>query len=393
MPDDLKPLVAFLKKAARQSYSSSSTFTSGSKHENFINSSKQQCTVKLRYSENLQAHAKYLKNYMVQKDKDEVSKKPELFGNVSREEYIKRMAKAEKNVYKNGKQKTIKTSRHFKWILSPEENLSEEVLKEYTKCFVQRLEQATGYKFVWQAAIHTDTAHNHVHLLINGVDMNGNVIKGFSKDLIKNYAREFSQEILTRMCGNRDPELKRKARANRCYAERWTEFDQVISDMCIKDKDKEYIGHIGKVDNKEIKTRLDFLQSLNLADIKDGKYYIKKDFEEKLRAFGRYNTFREAQSYVKNGENMKLYTKEMGNIKGTIRKVYSMNDEDIWNNGIVLENEETGESYYVPSFNPVNKKVGQHIKIVTKKDEGGKEHIKFENIQAVENESGFSYTD
>lgn len=329
---------------------------------------------------------KYLKNYMVQKGKNEVIDKPKLFGNVSQEEYIKRIAREKEAVNKRGKKKKVTRSRHYKWILSPEMNLDEAVLKEYTKCFVKRLEQITGYKFVWQAAIHQDTAHSHVHLLINGVDMNENIIKGFSKDVIQKYAREFSQDILTDMCGKRDAELKRKARSNRCYAERFTEFDEMLIKACEKDEKCNSTNYMGYINSKgisdlELQNRLDFLKSINLADMINGKYYLKKDFEQKLRNYGRYNTFRDAQSYVQNGYDMKLYTKDMGEIKGTIRKVYSMNDEDIWNNGIVLEDEETGAAYYVPSFNPVNKKVGDKIKVVIKSSEGNRRsQMKFEDI-------------
>lgn len=392
-PDDVRPLVNLLKKASHITYVSN--YSNNYFHNSFINSSKQQCVVKFRYSDNIQAHAKYLKNYMVQKDKEEISKKPELFGNVSTDEYISRMDKEKKTFYKNGKMKTKTTSKHFKWILTPEENLSEEVLKEYTKCFIQRLEQITGYKFVWQAAVHQNTKHNHVHLLINGVDLNGKRIDRFSKDIIKNYAREFSQEILTNICGYRSNELKKQARTNRIYAERFTEFDKKIQSLCIKEKDSKFLGYIGKDCGDDIFKRLEYLESINLAEVIDGKFYIKKDFEERLKNYGKYNTFREAQSLVKNGEAMKLYLSEMGEIKGTIRKVYSMNDEDIWNNAMVIENEKTGESFFVPSFNPITLKPGQNIKVVPKKDpKGGVDRTTFKDIDIVKKDDGtWSYGD
>ncbi len=386
-PDDLRPLVSLLKKASKIKDVSAYPYIGN--FNSFINSSLQQCTVKFRYSDNIQAHSKYLKNYMVQKDKDEITKKPELFGNVSREEYIARMDKEKKTIYKNGKPKTRTTSRHFKWILSPEENLSEEVLKEYTKCFIKRLEEITGYKFVWQAAVHTNTKHNHVHVLINGVDMDGKNIKRFSKDVIKNYAREFSQEILTNICGYRSAELKKQARQNRIYAERFTEFDKQIRILCIKKEDDKYLGSIGKNCGDEIFKRLEFLESLNLVDVINGKFYVKKDFEEQLKAFGRYNTFRESKEFVKDGENMEVYSSEMGEIKGTIRKVYNMNDEDVWNNGVVLENEETGKSYYVPSFDPVYKKIGQTVKVVPKnKKDVGTYKTTFKDISVIKKNNG-----
>lgn len=387
-PDDLRPLLSLLKKVNKENISYTNNY-----HNTFITSDKQQCTVKFRYSDSKACHSKFLNGYMVQKYKDNVKVKPQLFGNVSKEEYLKRMDNEKRNVRINGKWKTRKCSRHYKWILSPEKNLDDEVLQEYTKAFVTRLEQTTGYKFVWQAAIHRDTDHPHVHLLINGVDMNGKRIKSFSKDVIQNYAREFSEEILTNMCGNRDSELKRKARENRIVAARWTEFDTTIKQMVhTKNVDEKYLGYLNDPKSGEIKDRLIYLHSLGLADFENGKYYIKKNFEELLRTYGRYNTLRDAEKYVKNNSEIKIYKKEMGEIKGTIRHVYSMNDEDVWNNGVVLENENTGEFFFVPSFDPVRNKEGDNIKIVNRlesTDDGRRKEVtSFEKVQKVQREDG-----
>lgn len=335
---------------------------------------------------------------MVQKYKDSVKEKPVLFGNVSKEEYVKRMAEIRRKIYINGKQKWRKESRHYKWILSPEKDLDNDVLQEYTKAFVTRLEQATGYHFVWQAAVHRDTDHPHVHVLINGVDMYGKEIRHFSKDVIQNYAREFSQEILTKMCGERDEELKRKARERRVVSERWTEFDQDIKNMLhFRNLKEGYCGWVNDPKSGEIKNRLVFLHSIGLAEYENKKYYIKDDFENLLKTYGRYNTVRDAEKYVTNNTELKIYTEEMGEIKGTIKHVYSMNDEDVWNNGVVMENEKTGEFYFVPSFNPVNNRVGDSVKISTKlkqKYDGVKKETSFEKINKIQRDDGsWDYTD
>lgn len=371
-PDDLRPLLTMIKKINRgleqnnvyhQNYSNT-----------FITSTKQQCTVKFRYSDNKACHFKFLNGYMVQKYKKEVTKKPELFGNVSKEEYQKLMANS--SVIKFGR--TIKTSRHYKWILSPEKNLDEDTLKEYTRCFVMRLEQTTGYKFIWQAAVHQDTEHPHVHLLINGVDKDGRKIKGFSKDVIQNYAREISSEILTKFCGERDRETILKARENRVKAKRWTEFDNTILMMMNHTEETGYMGYVNSASDSEVRNRLAFLKEFGLAEFKNGKYYLKKNYQSELKTVGRYNVFTDAKQYV-NGE-LKLYNKEMGEIKGKIKKVYTMNDEDVWTNACVIENEETGGCYFVPSFNPVGKKEGDNIKVVLSKSETGKEQVMFRKV-------------
>ena len=322
---------------------------------------------------------------MVQKNKDNVKEKPVLFGNVSKEEYLKRKAEVIKPVYKNGKLKIVKQSRHYKWILSPEKNLDDDVLQEFAKAFVTRMNQISNYELVWQAAIHRDTSHPHIHILVNGVDMNGKEVKGFSKDVIKNYSHEVCQEILTKFCGERDTELKRAARERRFTAERWTEFDQTIKDYMKPANENGFCGFIFNPGNGELKTRLDYLKEIGLAKYEDNKYFIKDNFEERLRIYGKYNTFRDAEKYVSNNSELKFYKAEMGEIQGTVRHVYSMNDEDVWSNGLVLEAED-GQFYYVSSFNPIKHKAGSKIKISQKKHSEGSKYKEQTVIQKIKDD-------
>lgn len=333
---------------------------------------------KFRFGETLSGHKQYLTKYMVQKDKENVKDKPVLFGNVTKEEYLKRIHVIKKPEYKNGKQIWKKESRYFKWILSPEKTLDDDVLQEFTKAFVIRLGQISGYDLMYQAAIHRDTAHPHVHIVINGVDMNGKILKKrpFTKDVIKNYAREICQEVLTKFCGERDYELKQAARENRITAERWTEFDQTIKEHLHQSNEEKYCGYIIKPLDGELKARLDFLDKLGLADYKDNKYFLKSNFEERLRIYGRYNIFRDAERYVPSGADLKMYKAEMGEITGKILHVYSMNDEDVWNNGVVMQNEKDGNYFFVPSYNPVNKKDGDRITVMQEKSDGGRKKDK-----------------
>lgn len=340
---------------------------------------------KFRFGETLDGHKQYLTKYMVQKNKDEVKNKPVLFGNVTKEEYLKRIYTEKKPVFKNGKMTWKKNSPYFKWILSPEKTLDDDVLQEFTKAFMTRLGQISGYEFMYQAAIHRDTAHPHVHIVINGVDMNGKVLKKrpFTKDVVKNYAREICQEVLTKFCGERDYELKQAAREHRITAERWTEFDQVIKDHLHITNEEGYCGYMKKPLDGEIKARLDFLEKLQLAEYKDNKYFLKSNFEEMLHVYGRYNTFRDAEKYVTNNSDLQFYKPEMGEIHGTVRHVYTMNDEEVWTNGVVLE-AENGKFYFVPSYNPIYDKEGSKVKISQKKPDGDsrrKEQTVIEKVQ------------
>ena len=377
--DDVRRLVNVLKKANHHTehfVGSSGVFGN---HKSFINSFQQQCTVKFRYSDSLETHKKFLKYYMVQKNKDDVIEKPVLFGNVTTEEYLKniRIKKIPTNKKtKNGKPIFKKESRNYRWILSPEEQLDDDALKKLAENFVSRLGQMAGHNLMWQAAIHRNTSHPHVHILINSVDMQGKTVKGFSPYVVKTFAREASQEILTNLCGERSPELRRMAREGRVTKERWTEFDQFIKDWKHETDEPGYCGYMNLMNDGEIKGRLDYLTKIGLASYRNKRYYIKDDFEEKLKTYSRYNTFRDAERYIPKGADLKMYKAEMGEITGNIMHVYSMNDEDVWNNGIVMQDEKTGGYYFVPSYNPVNKCEGERVTVSQQKADGGRKKDK-----------------
>lgn len=289
--------------------------------------------VKLHYGNNKKSHLAFLNTYMPQNNKNAISEKPELFGNIPLDEYKSKI-----------------TGRHFKWILSPETQLSSDELKAFTRLFVQRMEQQTGRTYNWQAAVHTDTGHNHVHLVINGKDVDGNAFRRFAPGFIKSFARENAQEILTQCYGERTREQIAAAKNRRVRASRFTEYDETISECLVHTQafGERYEGFFPGRASDEIKARLEHLKTLELADYTDGKYFLKKNWTEDLRAVGRYNMYLEARKYVGMYSNLRLYTSDVGLITGKIKHIYRMNDEDIWTNAVVIENEKEKRAFYVP---------------------------------------------
>lgn len=330
--DDLRDLNQLLRhQLLRQSTKKRSHFPSFPK-PSFINTRSQICTVKLNYGNNKKSHLAFLHTYMPQKDKDAIAEKPELFGNIPLDEYKAKI-----------------TGRHFKWILSPETQLSTDELKAFTRLFVQRMEQQTGRIYDWQAAVHTDTGHNHVHLVLNGKDANDNSFR-FSPGFVKSFARENAQEILTQCYGERTREQIEAAKNRRVTASRFTEYDEIISESLVHDEmtDERYEGVFPGRASEEIKARLEKLKTLELAEYKDGKYFLKKNWTEDLRAVGRYNMYFEARKYVGMYSALHLYTANDGVFTGKIKHIYSMNDEDVWTNAVVIENEKEKRAFYVP---------------------------------------------
>lgn len=280
---------------------------------NSVNQRDQRVMFKVSHSSSMQAHDKYLSTYMPQENKNEVLDKPRLFG-------------TENSVYE-----TAKVPEHFKFIISPEnQNVN---LKVLASEFIRHVETMTGYKLLWQGAVHTDTAHRHAHICINGRDMNGKRVY-FQPEMIKRTMRETLSYIATQMVGERTEQEILSAQKNLVVARRWTKLDEEL---------EKYPGKISPhLLSPDMQNRLSFLSEMNLAVRKVGFYELKDDWKEVLVATGRYNTF--FDEYQKSGGKLELYSG--GGISGTVENVISFDKDESWNDALVIR---SGESLvYVP---------------------------------------------
>lgn len=276
---------------------------------------KQRVSFKMSYANTIEAHRRYIKLYMPQIGKDGVEIPREIFG-TDLEEYQKHM-----------------TPFHLKMIISPESQKID--LKLLSEAFIRHLEKSTGYEFNWLGTIHTDTEHHHVHLAINGKDKNGKKVR-FPKDMIKNTMREFLSNIATNMIGERTKEEIEESKQKLTQAKRWTVFDEHLKEM----PEKIFINNL----NSSLIKRLQFLSSIKLAE-KDGMFYsLKPDFEEVLKATGRYNLYLE--EYLKSDLPLRLF--EGGSITGVVDKVVSFDKDESWNDAIIIRKE--NERIYIPVF-------------------------------------------
>jgi len=252
----------------------------------------QRVMFKVSHSSSMQAHDKYLSTYMPQENKNEVLDKPRLFGTESLE------------------YETAKVPEHFKFIISPE-----------------------GYSLLWQGAIHTDTAHRHAHICINGKDMNGKRVY-FQPEMIKRTMRETLSYIATQLVGERTQQEILAAQKNLVVSRRWTKLDEEL---------EKYPGKISsRLLSPDMQNRLAFLSEMNLAVRKAGFYELKAEWKDVLVASGRYNTFLE--EYQKSGGKLSLYAG--GGISGTVENVISFDKDESWNDALVIR---SGESLvYVP---------------------------------------------
>lgn len=321
----------------------------------------QRCTAKFYYSPSLKVHQQYLEYYMPQKYKDEVKEKPEIFGNISLEEYKKKMV-----------------PMNYKWVISPEKEADEKTLYYMAKAFIQRCEWELGTNIDYQAVVHCNTEHPHIHILINGVDQKGKPFR-FDKGLIRGQImRRAAMEICTHVFGFRSEADILQAKERALVSDRYTEFDSVIKQFSHEISNDERFGSYVfalQEDNSKLVKRLNHFVELGIAEKFDGKYLLEDGWEDTLRALGRYNTFLEARKFLSEKENTKLELYHGGLIQGRIKKVYTMNAESVWNNALVVENPVTRQAWYVPLFKPASMKFfGADVEIYQDPERKGKQN-------------------
>ena len=73
-------------------------------------------------------------------------------------------------------------------------------------------------------------------------------------------------------------------------------------------------------------------------------YSLKPDFEEVLKATGRYNLYLE--EYLKSDLPLRLF--DGGSITGVVAKVVSFDKDESWNDAIIIRID--NESIYIPVF-------------------------------------------
>ena len=312
--DDAAYLNKLLKRRNRKS--SPERFSSGSaRYNGFENIRKQRVFFTATYSKSIKSHKKYILDYMPQKNKPGISEEKEMFG-VPPEDYLNNMAPL-----------------HFKWIISPESQNVD--LKLLAHTIIKHVENLTGYELYWRGVIHTDTGHHHLHIVVNGKDKNGKSVR-FPKDMIKNTIREMTSNIITNMIGERTHEEIEAAKARLPYAKRWTEFDEQLKEMT----GKIFINNL----QPSLVQRLQFLESIKLATKDNLSYSLKPDFEEVLRATGRYNLYLE--EYLKSDLPLRLL--EGGSITGKVDKVINFDRDESWNDAIIIRKD--NERIYIPVY-------------------------------------------
>jgi len=327
----------------------SSSSNSNRSYQSSSYDKRQNCTVKTHYSTSMDAHKEQINRYLVREGAGKDGNKAVLYG-MSVEEYKKDMV-----------------DKNFRIFLSPEnQKIPLDIL---TKKFMMKLTLQTGYKFSWVAANHYNTAHEHTHILINGVDQFGKDII-FSKDLITTIMRDTTRDLCTSMLGCRTNEEIQRSKDKLLEANRFTRTDEIMSKFMASN-----ILFLDQVNNghKEIYARrCHHLAKIGLCNFINNNYHFEKNWKETLKTLSRYNMFLDAKRHLKytNQRNYFLYESKYGKINGIVTKIYKT--DDISDNHAAVIETFTGKAYFVPLFYKPKFRIGEQIQIVPKVNQKGR---------------------
>ena len=229
-----------------------------------------------------------------------------------------------------------KTPLHFKCILSPENQSVD--LETLVRSFVKRLEYQTGCDLVWRGAVHTDTAHRHVHVVINGNDKNGNAVY-FNRETV-GLMRWMCENAATALVGIRSAAEIQAAKQKTATAKRWTPVDKELS--MLAGGEESFIEKKGLTTVQE--NRLAFLCSISLAEQKKNGWELKKDWQDVLQASGRYNVFFE--EYLNSAKSGLVLYKGEGIRNAIVEKTITFDKNESWNDALIVQS--NGKRIFIP---------------------------------------------
>ncbi len=174
--------------------------------------------------------------------------------------------------------------RLFKLILSPEFGHRLD-LQQFTRDFMQGIEQRTGTKLEWTSVVHNNTEHPHVHVALRGVA--GGQDLRLDRELIRNGMREYAEQLCTVALGYRTEQDILDAQRKEVGFTRATSLDRQIQKRAVPVSPTE--AHIAiPTSNREffqlLACRMATLTKMGLAQPDGSGWRLRLDFLHVLKA-------------------------------------------------------------------------------------------------------------
>jgi type IV secretory pathway VirD2 relaxase len=176
---------------------------------------------------------------------------------------------------------------HFRFIVAPEDAAELAGLKAFTRDLMRQAEADLGTRLDWIAVDHWNTAHPHVHVLVRGVDQDGQDLV-ISRDYIGVGLRARASRLVTLELGQRTDREIRRGLAAEVEGERWTRLDRALARDAAEGGGVIDLRHAGADAGGELRrlkiARLGKLERLGLAEgAGRGRWRLRPEAEPTLR--------------------------------------------------------------------------------------------------------------
>jgi type IV secretory pathway VirD2 relaxase len=153
----------------------------------------------------------------------------------------------------------------FRLIVSPEDG-AELDLTAYVRRLMATVERDLGRRLEWVAVNHHDTGHPHAHIVIRGVDRDGQELR-LDRAYISRGLRWRAQELATDELGPRRELDVRRTYSHEIAQERFTSLDRELERRAKDDRvEVRSRGQPGRIDESTLVARLGHLEGLRLAE-------------------------------------------------------------------------------------------------------------------------------
>ncbi len=174
----------------------------------------------------------------------------------------------------------------FRVIVSPEDT-AELDLNVYVRRLMATVERDLGRKLEWAAVNHHNTEHPHAHVVIRGVDRDGQELR-LDRAYISNGIRWRAQQLATQELGPRLEVDVRRAQDKEITQERFTSLDREL-ERRVTDQRIEVRSATtrGRVDESPLVARLEHLEGLGLAErVSPTSWSLSEGWQGRLRELG-----------------------------------------------------------------------------------------------------------
>ena len=174
----------------------------------------------------------------------------------------------------------------FRVIVSPEDT-AELDLNVYVRRLMATVERDLGRRLEWAAVNHYNTEHPHAHVVIRGVDRDGQELR-LERGYISSGIRWRAQRLATQELGPRLEVDVRRAQDKEITQERFTSLDREL-ERRVTDQRIEVRSATtrGRVDESPLVARLEHLEVLGLAErVSPTSWSLSEGWQGRLRELG-----------------------------------------------------------------------------------------------------------